>query len=103
MQGHQMNHYGQNNASSINAIKTPDILVGEVPRNQACVFMRNIAYDCNDEELKKTLRTVGPYREMKMLIGDDNKPKGCGFCTYNDADTASSALRNLDKINVNQR
>ena len=65
--------------------------------------MRNIAYDCDDEELKKTLNTVGPFIDMKMLIGDDNKSKGYGFCTYNDPDTASSALRNLDKINVNQR
>ena len=65
--------------------------------------MRNIAFDCDDEELKKTLNTVGPFRDMKMLIGDDNKSKGYGFCTYNDPDTASSALRNLDKINVTKR
>jgi RNA recognition motif-containing protein len=84
-------------------ITPPDPLIGEAPKNQACVFMRNIAFDCDDEELKKTLNTVGPFRDMKMLIGDDNKSKGYGFCTYNDPDTASSALRNLDKINVNKR
>lgn len=65
--------------------------------------MRNIAFDCDDEELKKTLNAVGSFRDMKMLVGDDNKSKGYGFCTYNDPDTASSALRNLDKINVNKR
>ena len=36
-------------------------------------------------------------------MSDDNKPKGFGFCTYNDPDTASSALRNLNKSNIKNR
>jgi len=67
------------------------------------VFFGNIAYDCDDEELKKTLRTAGPFRDMKLMFGDDNKPKGFGFCTYNDPDTAMSALKNLNGLNINNR
>ena len=40
---------------------------------------------------------------MKMMQKDDNQPRGFGFCTYNDLDTATSAIRNLNKINVNGR
>ena len=67
------------------------------------MFFGNIAYDCEVEDLNKTLRTCGPYRDMKLMFGEDNKPKGFGFCTYNDPDTASSAIRNLKKLSINSR
>ena len=34
---------------------------------------------------------------------EDNQPRGFGFCTYNDLDTATSAIRNLNKICINKR
>jgi len=37
------------------------------------------------------------------MFGEDNKPKGFGFCTYTDPDTASSAIRNLDKLPIKSR
>jgi len=40
---------------------------------------------------------------MKLMYGDDNKPKGFGFCTYNDPDLASSSIRNLNKLSINNR
>ena len=66
------------------------------------VFFGNIYYECTDEELNQTLRTVGPYRDFKP-IGDEKKPKGFGFCTYNDPDTAASSIRNLDKLSLKSR
>ena len=38
-----------------------------------------------------------------MMQREDNQPRGFGFCTYNDLDTASSAIRNLNKISINHR
>jgi len=73
------------------------------PGGHSSVFCGNIAYDCEVEELNKTLRTCGPFRDMKLMFGDDHKPKGFGFCTYNDPDTASSAIRNLNKLAINNR
>jgi len=49
------------------------------------------------------MRTCGPFRDAKLMFGEDNKPKGFGFCTYNDPDTASSAIRNLNKLAIKQR
>jgi len=40
---------------------------------------------------------------MKMMQKDDSQPRGFGFCTYNDLDTATSAIRNLNKVSVNNR
>lgn len=82
---------------------TPQELQGQAPRDASSVFFGNIAYKCDDEELKRTLRTVGPYLNMKQMFGDDNKPKGYGFCTYVDPDIAASGIRNLNKLSINNR
>jgi len=37
------------------------------------------------------------------MYGEDNKPKGFGFCTYNDPDVAASSIRNLNRISINNR
>lgn len=34
---------------------------------------------------------------------DSGKPKGYGFCEYDDADTAASAIRNLNGFEMNGR
>ena len=46
---------------------------------------------------------MGPYRDMRLMFGEDQKPKGFGFCTYNDPDIAASAIRNLNKLAINNR
>lgn len=76
---------------------------GMAPGGESSVFFGNISYDCEPEDLNKVMMTCGPFRDMKMMYGDDNKPKGYGFCTYNDPDTASSAIRNLNRVSINKR
>lgn len=78
-------------------------LDGRAPGGQSSVFFGNISYDCEIEDLNRVMKTCGPFRDMKMMYGDDNKPKGYGFCTFNDPDTAWSAIRNLNKITINNR
>ena len=73
------------------------------PKDFSSVFIRNIAFDCDDEELKRALKIVGPYRDMKQMIGEKNVPKGYGFCTYNNPDNAASAIRNMNKLAINNR
>mmetsp|Transcript_23043 Transcript_23043/g.35637 ORF Transcript_23043/g.35637 Transcript_23043/m.35637 type:complete len:145 (-) Transcript_23043:328-762(-) len=76
----------------------------EAPKKgHSSVFLGNIAYDCDDDDMRRILRTAGPFRDIKLILSEDNKPKGFGFCTYNDPDTASSALRNLNKSNIKNR
>ena len=78
-------------------------LHGEAMGGESSVFFGNIRYDCEGDDLKNTLRTVGPYRDMKLMFGEDQKLKGFGFCTYNDPDTAASALRNLSSVAIKNR
>ena len=84
----------------------PNELVGKAPSEHSSVFFGNISYDLyetSEQGLNGTLRTVGPYRDMKLMYGEDEKPKGFGFCTYNDPDTAASSIRNLNKLPINNR
>lgn len=46
-------------------------LQGEAMGGESSVFFGNIKYDCDGDDLKNTLRTVGPYRDMKLMFGED--------------------------------
>jgi len=47
---------------------------------------------------------VGPFKEFRLKIDQKtNNIKGFGFCEYVDPDIAASALRNLNKLEVNGR
>ena len=71
---------GIGNQSFINtSMSIPSELIGEASGGHSTVFFGNISYDCDEIELDRTLRTAGPFRDMKLMYGDDNKPKGFGF------------------------
>ena len=47
---------------------------------------------------------AGPFQLFRLKIDPKTRePKGFGFCQYNDADIASSALRNLKKFEIKGR
>lgn len=47
---------------------------------------------------------VGPFNLFRLKLDKDTQqPKGFGFCEYKDQDIASSALRNLNKYDLNRR
>ncbi|KAG2449127.1 hypothetical protein HYH02_005875 [Chlamydomonas schloesseri] len=47
---------------------------------------------------------VGAIKSLRMVTDKDTgKPKGYGFCEYHDVGTAQSAVRNLNKFEVNGR
>ena len=67
------------------------------------VFVGNIPYSYEKEDLKKTLSLVGPVIGLDIKQDDKTNSKGFGFCEYENAEIASSALRNLDKIDYKGR
>ena len=67
------------------------------------VFVGNIPYSYEKEDLKKTLSLVGPVIALDIKQDDKTNSKGFGFCEYENAEIASSALRNLDKIDYKGR
>ena len=67
------------------------------------VFVGNIPYSYEKEDLKKTLSLVGPVIGLDIKQDDKTNSKGFGFCEYENAEIASGALRNLDKIDYKGR
>ncbi|KEJ82712.1 Cleavage stimulation factor 64 [Oxytricha trifallax] len=70
----------------------------------SCIFVGNIPYDSSNKDLMDTLRMVGPFNLFRLKLDKDtHQPKGFGFVEYKDQDVASSALRNLNKHDLNKR
>ncbi|KXZ49489.1 hypothetical protein GPECTOR_21g715 [Gonium pectorale] len=47
---------------------------------------------------------AGPIKSLRMVTDKDTgKPKGYGFCEFHDVQTAQSAVRNLNKYEINGR
>ncbi|XP_062510852.1 cleavage stimulation factor subunit 2-like [Corticium candelabrum] len=76
------------------------------PRERAnrSVFVGNIPYDATEENLQEIFSQVGPVVSLRLVYDrDSGKPKGYGFCEYDDPETASSAIRNLNGYEMNGR
>lgn len=68
------------------------------------VFVGNIPYEATEEKLKDIFSEVGPVVSFKLVYDRENgKPKGYGFCEYKDAETALSAMRNLNGYEIGGR
>ena len=71
---------------------------------QRTVFVGNIAFDATEDELKTLFSSVGPVVTMRIVHDrDTGKRKGFGFAEYSDAETALSAVRNLNDIDFHGR
>lgn len=54
--------------------------------------------------MKEVFSEVGPVVSFRLVYDrDSGKPKGYGFCEYNDKETALSAMRNLNNYELNGR
>jgi cleavage stimulation factor subunit 2 len=60
--------------------------------------------DLSETQVVEIFSEVGPVVSFRMVFDrDSGKPKGYGFCTFPDADTAASAVRNLHNFDVGGR
>ncbi|KJE92554.1 hypothetical protein CAOG_003500 [Capsaspora owczarzaki ATCC 30864] len=62
-------------------------------KDSKCVFVGNISYDVTEQEVI----------DLLVFDRDTGKPKGFGFCEYTDAETAQSAIRNLNDLELKGR
>lgn len=66
--------------------------------------MGNIPYDISEEQLTNVFSEVGNVVQIRLVNErDTGKFKGYGFCEYEDPETAASAVRNLNEVEVGGR
>ncbi|RVE67463.1 hypothetical protein OJAV_G00103110 [Oryzias javanicus] len=66
-------------------------------RSLRSVFVGNIPYEATEEQLKDIFSEVGLVVSFRLVYDrETGKPKGYGFCEYQDQETALSAMRNLN-------
>lgn len=68
------------------------------------MFVGNIPYDMSEEQLIDIFREVGTVVGFRLVFDrETGKPKGYGFCEFEDTETAASAVRNLNDKDVGGR
>ncbi|PKI84204.1 hypothetical protein MVES_002149 [Malassezia vespertilionis] len=68
------------------------------------VFVGNIPYDISEEQLINVFSEVGRVAAFRLVSDkEQGKFKGYGFCEYEDVETAASAVRNLNDVEVGGR
>ncbi|KAA8498613.1 Cleavage stimulating factor 64 [Porphyridium purpureum] len=73
-------------------------------KQNSTVFVGNIPYGTTEEQLREVFGQVGNVVSFRILYDKETgKPKGFGFCEYEDTETAMSAIRNLNQVEVNGR
>ncbi|KAI1461729.1 hypothetical protein F4805DRAFT_413139 [Annulohypoxylon moriforme] len=61
------------------------------------VFVGNIPYGLSEEQISDIFSTAGKVLNFRLVYDrDTGRPKGFGFAEYPDADSAASAVRNLN-------
>ncbi|KAF9476034.1 hypothetical protein BDN70DRAFT_914686 [Pholiota conissans] len=68
------------------------------------VFVGNVPYNMAEEQLISVFKSVGQVVGFRLVFDRDTaKPKGYGFCEFADHETALSAVRNLNNVDVGGR
>ncbi|GAA5820801.1 hypothetical protein JCM3770_000999 [Rhodotorula araucariae] len=77
---------------------------GQPQTRSKVVFVGNLPFDYTEEQFIEVFNSVGPVVSFRLVFDHaTGKPKGFGFCEYRDADTAASAIRNLQGVEVGGR
>ncbi|KAI0050278.1 hypothetical protein FA95DRAFT_640061 [Auriscalpium vulgare] len=68
------------------------------------VFVGNVPYNMGEEQLIDVFKSVGQVVGFRLVFDrDTGKPRGYGFCEFADHETAQSAVRNLNNVDVGGR
>ncbi|ESO01540.1 hypothetical protein HELRODRAFT_112541 [Helobdella robusta] len=73
-------------------------------RSIRSVFVGNIPYEATEDQLREIFSQAGPVVSFRLVYDrETGKPKGYGFCEYQDTETAQSAMRNLNNYDFHGR
>uniref|UniRef100_A0A914HDN5 RRM domain-containing protein n=1 Tax=Globodera rostochiensis TaxID=31243 RepID=A0A914HDN5_GLORO len=61
------------------------------------IFVGNISYDVNEDELRKLLSACGQIVSFRLVHDrETGRPKGFGFCEFGEVPQAEAAIRNFN-------
>ena len=83
----------QNQRKNSSAISKSD--VSQQSAESGCLFVRNLPYECTDDELKAHFESIGPVSSMELPRTKNNKTKGIAYVTYLFPEHAIKATNNL--------
>lgn len=72
---------------------TSSKLKGEDDTDDLRVFVAGIPWKVQEDELKKYFQTCGDVQNVKILLNEEQKPKGCAFITFKTPEGAKAALK----------
>lgn len=73
-------------------------------KNELTVYLGSIPFDYTEEQVAEIARSVGPVTDLKLMFDPSTgRSKGSAFVRYSDRETALSAVRNLNNMNVGTR
>ncbi|EKM78405.1 hypothetical protein AGABI1DRAFT_114691 [Agaricus bisporus var. burnettii JB137-S8] len=68
------------------------------------VFVGNVPYNMGEDQLIDVFKSVGQVIGFRLVFDrETGKPRGYGFCEFADNETALSAVRNLNNVDVGGR
>ncbi|KAI0249799.1 hypothetical protein BJV78DRAFT_1225025 [Lactifluus subvellereus] len=68
------------------------------------VFVGNVPYNMGEDQLIDVFKSVGQVVGFRLVFDrETGKPRGYGFCEFADHETALSAVRNLNNVDVGGR
>ncbi|KAF9011878.1 hypothetical protein BDQ17DRAFT_1537699 [Cyathus striatus] len=80
------------------------VIPDRVCRISPCHAVGNVPYTMGEEQLIDVFKSVGQVIGFRLVFDrDTGKPKGYGFCEFADHETALSAVRNLNNVDVGGR
>jgi len=73
-------------------------------RSARSIFVGNISYDVNEQEVRQILSTIGQVVNFRIVHDrDTGRPKGFGFCEFAEVSSVDMAIRNLNGYELHGR
>jgi len=83
------------------AAPVPDIALLPLPGKATTLYVGKIALSVDEDTMRQLLQACGPVRSWKRVTDPSSgKPKGFGFCEYEDIEGVLCALRLLNNLNL---
>lgn len=72
--------------------------------NELTIYLGSIPFDYTEEQVAEIARSVGPVSDLKLMFDPTTgRSRGSAFVRFADRETALSAVRNLNNMNVGSR